>query len=114
MYGFEGLGTKATQLARETAEKNREAAEESVRGAEQAYSTTFDNVRNLNVALIDAAQENAENACALARDIATSKTPSELVAVWTKYAQKQFDMATKHIGKFIALGQNFQLKSMAR
>ena len=107
------VGRKATQKARETAEAGRQAAEETVRGAEQSYSAAFDNIRNLNVRLIDAVQANADALCALARDIATTKTPSDLPSVWMNHAQRQFDMATKQANDLTALGQKFVTDSTA-
>jgi hypothetical protein len=113
MSDFEEVGRKATQKARETSEKNRETTEEVVRSAEQSYSAAFDHIRNLNVKLIDAAQANAEAVCVLARDITTSKTPSDVMAVWMAYAQKQFDMATKQASDLTALGQKFAAEARA-
>jgi len=101
------VGRKATQKARDTVEKGKQAAEETLRGVEQSYSATFDNIRNFNVRLIDAAQENADAVCALARDIATVKTPSNLLTVWMNHGQKQFDMATKQANDLTVLGQKF-------
>ena len=98
---------KATQKARDTVEKGKQAAEETLRGVEQSYSATFDNIRNLNVRLIDAAQENADAVCALARDIAAVKTPSNLLTVWMNHGQKQFDMATKQANDLTVLAQKF-------
>jgi hypothetical protein len=113
MNDFEDVGRKATQKARETAETGRQAAEGTVRGVEQSYSAAFDNIRNLNVKLIDTAQANADGVCALARDIATIRTPSDLLAVWMNHAQKQFDMATKQANDLTALGQKFVTDSTA-
>jgi hypothetical protein len=88
------IDKKATQKARETVEKVGQAAEEAVRSVEQSYSSAFDDIRNLNVKLIDTAQANADAVCNLARDIATIKNPSDLLTVWTNYAQKQLDLVT--------------------
>ena len=99
--------------AREAAEKGRQAAEETMRGVEQNYSVAFDNIRDLNVKLIDAMQANVDAVCALARDIATVKTPSDLLAVWMNHAQKQFDIATKQANDMTALGQKFVTESTA-
>jgi hypothetical protein len=104
---------KATQKARETAEKVGQAAKEAVRNVEQSYSSAFDNIRNLNVKLIDTAQANADAVCALARDIATINNPSDLLPVWANYAQKQLDLATKQASDLTALGQKLVTGSMA-
>jgi hypothetical protein len=86
------VGRKAAQKARDTVEKardmvekGRQAAEVTVRGVEQSGSAAFDNIRNLNLRLIDAARANADAACALARDIATITTPSDLPALWMRH-----------------------------
>jgi hypothetical protein len=113
MNDSENTGGKGTQKARETAEKSRQAAEETVRGVQQSYSAAFDNIRNLNVRLIDAAQANADAVCAFARDVATIRTPSDLLSVWMNHAQKQFDMATKQANDLTALGQKFATESTA-
>jgi hypothetical protein len=113
MNDLEDPGTKVTQKARETAEKGRQAAEEAVRGVGDSYSTAFDNVRNFNVRLIDAAQANADAVCALARDIATTRKPSDLLGVWMNHAQKQFNTATKQANDLTALGQKFVTESTA-
>jgi hypothetical protein len=113
MNDSEDVGRKATQKARETAETGRQAAEGTVRGVEQSYSAAFDNIRDLNVRLIDAAQANAEAMCALARDIATIGTPSDLLTVWMNHAQKQFDMTTTQASDLTALGQKLATESTA-
>jgi hypothetical protein len=110
MTDFDDVGRKATQKARETAEKT---SEETLRAVEQSYSAAFDNIRNLNVKLIDAAQANAEVVCALARNVATIKTPSDLLPIWTNHAQKQFDVATKLANDLAALGQKLAIESTA-
>jgi hypothetical protein len=111
MNDSEDVGRKTTQKARETAESVRQAAEGTLRGVEESYSAAFDNIRNFNVKLIDTAQANADAACALARDIATIRTPSDLLAVWMNHAQKQFDMATKQASDLTALGQKLATES---
>jgi hypothetical protein len=111
MNDFEDANRRATQKARETLEKGRQAAEETVRGVEQNGSAALDNIRNLNLWLIDAAQVNADAACALARDIATIKTPSDLLAVWMRHVQEQFDMATKQANDLTGLGQKLVTES---
>jgi hypothetical protein len=113
MNDFEDAGRKATQKARDTAEKGRQAAEETTRGVEQSYLAAFDNIRNLNARMIDAVQANADAVCALARDIATIKTPSDLPSVWMNHAQRQFDMVTKQASDLTALGQKLATESTA-
>jgi hypothetical protein len=113
MTDFGDEGRKAARKARETAEKARQTAEETVRGVEQSYSAAFDNIRNLNVRLIDAAQENADAVCALARDICDIRAPSDLLTAWINHAQKQFNRTTKQASDLTALGQKFVTESTA-
>jgi hypothetical protein len=111
MSDSDDVSRKTTQKARETMEKGKQTAEESVRAVEQSYSTAFENVRDLNVKLIDIAQANAEAVCDFARDIATVKAPSDMLEVWMDHSRKQFEMATKHAGDLRTLGQKMATES---
>jgi hypothetical protein len=113
MTDISDVAAKASQKARDTVEKGTQAAEETVRGVEQSGSAAFDNIRNVNLRLIDATQANADAVCALARDITTIRKPSDLLTVWMNHAQKQFDMATKQANDLTALGQKLVTESTA-
>jgi hypothetical protein len=113
MNESDDVSRKTTQKVRETMEKGKQTAEESVRAVEQSYSTAFENVRDLNVKLIDIAQANAEAVCNFARDIATVKAPSDMLEVWMDHSRKQFEMVTKHAGDLTTLGQKMATQSTA-
>jgi hypothetical protein len=66
-----------------------------------------ENVRDLNLKLIDMAQANAQAAFDFAREVAHAKGPSDFVQAWTTNATKQFDTLTKQAGELTRLGQRF-------
>ena len=53
---------------------------------------TAENIRALNVKMIDMACANAEATFDLAFQIATAKTPSDIIELWSRHARKQFEL----------------------
>lgn len=78
-----------------------------MRGLQEGYSTTVENVRDLNVRLIDMARANADAVFDLAHQIDTAEVPSDFAQVWSAHAKKQFEMLTKQAKELTALGQRF-------
>jgi hypothetical protein len=64
-----------------------------------------ENVRDLNVRLIDMARENTEAAFDFAREVAAAKAPSDFLQAWTTHATKQFDTLTKQTSELTTLAQ---------
>jgi len=94
-----------TRVARENFDKTLATGAETVRGIQEGVTSALENVRDLNVRLIDMAQANSDAAFDFAREVAEAKAPSDLVQAWTTHATKQFDMLTKQAGE--TLGQRF-------
>ena len=113
MNDADDANRKTTQKAREAMEKGRETAEDSARAVERSYANAFENVRDLNLKLLDIAQANTEAVCNFARDVATIKSPSDLLGVWMDHSRRQFEMATKHAGDLTSLGQKMATESTA-
>jgi hypothetical protein len=101
----------ASRIAREGLDKTLETGAETVRGVQEGFTSALDNVRDLNVKLIEMAQANCVAAFDFARDVAETKAPSDLVEVWTKHATNQFDRLTKQASKLTTLGQQFASKA---
>ena len=76
-----------------------------MRGIQEGVTSARENVRDLNVRLIDMAQTNTDAAFDLAREVAEAKAPSDLVQAWTTLATKQFDMLTKQASELTILSQ---------
>jgi hypothetical protein len=89
---------KSAAIASETLAKGRGAAE-------QSYSATIENVRDFNLKMIDMAQANSEAVFNFARQLATSKQPSDIAELWTAHAKKQFETLTEQTKELTALGQ---------
>jgi len=96
-----------SRIARENFDKTLETGAETVRGIQEAVTSARENVRDLNVRLIDMAQANTDAAFDLAREVAEAKAPSDMVQAWTTHAAKQFDMLTKQASELTILSQRF-------
>jgi len=96
---------KSAAIASETLEKGKAAAEQATQAVQQSYSVTVDNIRDFNVKMIDMAQANSEAVFNFARELATSKQPSDIAELWTAHAKKQFETLTEQTKELTALGQ---------
>jgi hypothetical protein len=98
---------RATRAARESIDNTMTTGAETVRGVQEGFTSAVENVRDLNVRLIDMAQANTQAAFDFAREVAEAKGPSDFIQAWTTNATKQFDMLTKQASELTRLGQKF-------
>ena len=98
---------EASRIVRESFDKTLETGAETVRGVQEGFTSALENVRDLNVRLIDMARANTDAAFDFAREVAEAKAPSDLVQAWTTHATKQFDRLTKQTSDLTTLGQQF-------
>jgi hypothetical protein len=98
---------RVTRAAHESIDNTMAKGAQTVRGVQEGFTSAVENVRNLNLKLIDMAQANTEAAFDFAREVAEAKGPSDFVQAWTTNATKQFDMLTKQASELTRLGQRF-------
>jgi hypothetical protein len=96
-----------SRIARQNFDKTLETGADTVRGIQEGVTSALENVRDLNVRLIDMAQANTDAAFDFARQAADAKAPSDLVQAWTTHTTKQFDMLTKQASELTTLSQRF-------
>jgi hypothetical protein len=96
---------RATRAARESIDNTMATGAETIRGVQEGFTSAVENVRDLNLRLIDMAQANTQAAFDFAREVAEAKGPSDLVEAWTTNATKQFDTLTKQAGEMTTLCQ---------
>jgi hypothetical protein len=97
----------ASRIARESFDRTLESGAETVRGVQEGFTSALENVRDLNVRLIDMARASTDAAFDFAREVAEATEPSDLVQAWTTHATKQFDMLTKQASELTTIGQQF-------
>jgi phasin len=102
---------KSAAIANETLTKGKAAAAQSAQAVEQSYSATVENMRDYNLKMIDMARVNTEGVFEFARQLATAKSPSEMVELWTSHARKQFEMLSEQLTELTALGQKMASES---
>jgi len=96
---------QARKIANEALQKGEAVAEETARAVEQSYSAMFKNVRDFNVKMMEMARGNAEAIFEFAGQLATAKTPAELMELWAAHSRKQFEMLSVQIQELTTLGQ---------
>jgi phasin len=102
---------KSAAIANEAIEKGKATAEGSARAIEQSYSTAVENMRDYNLKMIDMAQTNIEEVFDVARQLATAKTPSDMIELCTTHARKRFEMLSEQTKELTALGQKLAADS---
>jgi hypothetical protein len=95
----------ASRIARESFDKTLDAGAETVREVREGFTSTLENVRDLNVRLIDMAQASTDAAFDFAREVAETKAPSDFFQACTTHATKQFDLLTKQASELTTLGR---------
>jgi hypothetical protein len=98
---------EASKIARESLGQTLETGAEAVRGAQEGFTSALENVRDLNVRLIEMARANTNATFDFAREVAEAEAPSDLVEACTTHATKQFDMLTKQASELTTVGQQF-------
>jgi hypothetical protein len=98
---------EASRKARESLDQTLETGAEAVRGVQEGFTSALEDVRDLNVRLIEMARANTHTAFDFAREVAEAKGPADLVEACTTHATKQFDMLTKQASELTTLGQQF-------
>lgn len=92
-----------SKTARKNFDETLKTGAEIGRGVQQKFGSALENVRDLNVRLIDMAWENTDAAFDFARDVAEAQAPSDLVQAWTTHATKQFGTLTKQASELAML-----------
>ena len=105
--------SELNRAARETFDKTLATGAETVRGVQEGVTSAIENVRGLNLRLIDMAQANSNAAFDFAREVAEAKAAPGLVQAWTTHATKQFDMMTEQAIQLTTLGEEFANTSSA-
>ena len=97
----------AARAARESINDTMARGTQTVRDVQEGVTSALENVRDLNLKLIDMAQVNTQAAFDFAREVVEAKGPSDCVQAWTTNATKQFDMLTKQASELARLCQGF-------
>jgi cysteine synthase len=64
---------RATRAARESIDNTMATGAETIRGVQEGFTSAVENVRDLNLRLIDMAQANTQAAFDFAREVAEAK-----------------------------------------
>ena len=105
------MNDRASRTRNKTFDETIAVGAETVRGVREGFTSAFEDVRDLNVTLIDMAWSNTNAAFEFAREFATAERPSDLVRALSTHATKQFRVLTEQTSELARLGQRFVAKS---
>jgi hypothetical protein len=98
-------------MAQDTLQKGKAAAAQTARKVEEGLSASTENLRDLNVTLIEMAHANIESVFEFARQAATAKTPSDIVNLWSAHIPKQVQLLSAQMRELTELGQKLASRS---
>jgi hypothetical protein len=114
MNKYEGprqFADKSTRPVGKTIERGVSVAKEATKVAEHSLSSSLASIRELNGKLIDMSHANADAVFDLAHELASAQAPSDLAAIWSAHARRQFEMMTTQVRELTLLGQKFASRS---
>jgi len=79
---------------------------------ENTVSTVVDGMQEYNLKVLEIAKINADAAFDYAKQIVSVKSPSEMMALWTAHARKQFDALTEQTKELATLGKKVSSASV--
>jgi hypothetical protein len=103
---------EGADMARETIRKGRAKAEQAVEATQETVQMAGDSARQMNLKLLEIMRSNTETFFEFAEELASVRDPSQLVEIWTRYAQKQMESLGKHGQELTSLGQRLATNNM--
>ena len=94
---------RGAQQVKATYDRFRTVAEETTNVLEETYATVAKGYAQVSLKTIEAAQENANAAFELARNLVSAKSFTEAFEAQTAYAQRRFDARVAQAKEFAAL-----------
>jgi len=89
------LADKSAAIANEAFAKGKAASEQSGQAVEQSYSAMIENMRGYSLKMIDMIRVNTVGVFEFGSQLATAKSPSDMVELWTSHGRKQFEMLSE-------------------
>jgi phasin len=105
------LAEQSAAQAKSTFDKAGAASAEETRRVEQSASTAFNGVREWYLKMLEMAQENTVTGFDFARELASVRSPSELVEVWSAGAREAYGIFSQQTKELSALAQKVATSS---
>jgi hypothetical protein len=93
------------RTAREAMERGTAAAEQTMKHAEQSYSSAAEGITEFNIKLLNIAQINAKAGMTFATELMHANGPKEVFEVWSRHAQSHFQRLADQSQELASLGQ---------
>jgi hypothetical protein len=96
---------KSTKAARKIIEGGIRSAEEATNGAKLNFLSSLAGICEFNAKIIDIAHANTDEMFDFAHEVVSAQAPSDLMAIWSGHAKRQFEMMTGRSQELTELGQ---------
>lgn len=103
---------QGADAARNNLRKGEEAAQASLSQMERGVSASMDGVRDFNLKMIGMMRANADASFALAENLITAKSPTDVFETWRSFAEQQGQTLQKQSQELTALTQTFAQETM--
>ena len=100
---YREFAERGVQQAKTGYDRFKTLAEDVTATLEDSYAAVSKGLAELNLSALQAAQENANAAFDLARNLVNVKSFSEALALQTAYARQRFDTRVAQAREFVAL-----------
>jgi phasin len=112
-YADEGsiMTDEALRIATTNLRKGAAAAEDTEKAFAEAFSFSADGLRDYHLKMIELARANSEAVFDLGRNLATARSPSDVMQLWTEFARRQIETLTEQTQQMVSLFQQAGLKA---
>jgi hypothetical protein len=96
---------KAVGTARDSWNKGQAATEHSAQAGPEAILASADSVRDFSRKVVEMAKTNTNALFDFALAVAGMKEPSQIMELWSRHTQKQFEILHKQSQELTSMGQ---------
>jgi hypothetical protein len=96
-----------TKTANRNFERAAAVGKTAVQDAQVRYTAAMEDLRDLNMKLVEMARASTEAALEAGAAIANAKNPGDLAHVWSTHAAKQFAILTDQARELTGIWQKF-------
>src|SRR5271163_31712 len=99
------VADKALSAARDSWNKGQAATEQTAQAGQEAFLASADGVRDFNRKVIEMAKANTNALFDFALEVAGTKEPSQIMELWSRHTQKQFEVLRMQSEELTSMGQ---------
>jgi hypothetical protein len=99
------IADEAVSAARDSWNKRQAATEQTAHAGQEAFSASAEGARDFNRKVIEMAKTNTNAMFDFALKVAGAKEPSQIMELWSRHMQQQFEVLRKQSQELTSMGQ---------